>query len=200
LDAIRTGTNPPTAQNSGERGSAEKQNLWAIAAIEIYGPGSEMVGRPDENVKNTIQIIKEQAAKNVTEKWPSRLKAIENTLVKIDGLVQAGLAFDPTPYGSLGWSVVSFGLDVVVEGGRIRDFILEANEYTAAIIDRYAVYDARYIPKLPEGEVRTVGMTSMEKAIIRVYGAILKFSDLMKKSYEQDRWSTYEVFFLPCSP
>jgi len=178
--------------------------LWKVAATQVYGDVELIHQDPGRDVRETIKDIKGYFNEKEADKWPSRGKKLLNILLRIDSLVNAGLAFDPTPYGKLVWSVVSFGLSMAKSHQDIQDFILENSVYTGSLMERYAVYEARYLPDLPREVGCAPSMAAlqnvMENAIVDVYAKILKFSNMLNDTIKQALLSKTPSVFLLSRP
>jgi hypothetical protein len=56
-------------------------------------------------------------------------------------LGDTAVKFDKSGYAALGWSVVSFGLQVVKNAKDAREFVLSSSEVVTGVVARYAEYE-----------------------------------------------------------
>ena len=87
--------------------------------------------------------------------------------LKFKALGDAAVKFDKSGYAVLGWSVVSFGLQVVVNAKKARNFVIKSSEIITQFMTRYAQYEALF--RIPETEEEFDGH------IVKVYSEILLY-------------------------
>jgi hypothetical protein len=61
--------------------------------------------------------------------------------LKFKSLGDAAVKFDRSGYAALGWSVVSFGLQVAANAKKAREFVLSSSEVITGIMSRYTEYE-----------------------------------------------------------
>src|SRR5258708_4085118 len=115
------------------------------------------------------------AKQGLDERWLSFMKSVST----VKSLVDAGLQFDPTGYGTLAFSIVSFGFDAVINHSEIEDDVAESCNYISGIIDEYAMYEARYINNA-NYNISSKSREALEKSIIGVYTAVIAYVAEMK--------------------
>jgi hypothetical protein len=64
--------------------------------------------------------------------------------LKFNSLVGAVVKFDKSGYAALGWSVVSFGLQVAANAGKAREFVCKSSEVVTGYMARYAEYEIHF--------------------------------------------------------
>jgi hypothetical protein len=127
-------------------------------------------------LKGVLKFADEQAKKKQDKKWKKRWYSLVKSLKRFDALVQAGLDFDPTPYGALVWQVVSFGIEASINNSDIQDLVYESSEYVKDIIDEYALYEARYLNPSANDNGTPTYQASLRAAIINVYATVLRYA------------------------
>jgi hypothetical protein len=89
-------------------------------------------------------------------------------------LIDAALKFDPTKYGALAWSLVSFGMQLAITQKVVRDLVFESSDFLANIMVRYAAYETLYRESLTVNPSAT--FLSFEYSLTQVYKAILVYT------------------------
>ena len=93
-----------------------------------------------------------------------------SSVLKFKGLIDAGVAFDPTGHASSAWAIVSLGLQMVQNNVDMLKSVFETCGALAETLTRYAAIEAGY-------RDRTVpDSTHLEDSIVGVYVAILELS------------------------
>jgi uncharacterized protein YfbU (UPF0304 family) len=100
-------------------------------------------------------------------------------------LIDAGLAFDPTKYGALGWAVLSFGLQMAINAKEIREFTLDSCDYIVNIIARYSIYELQYSGTAHHSST-TDALKRFEEGVTTVYASILRFLANVKEYLGQN--------------
>jgi hypothetical protein len=85
--------------------------------------------------------------------------------LRFNSLVGAAVKFDKSGYAALGWSVVSFGLQVAANAGKAREFVCKSSEVVTGYMTRYLEYEIHFRgPEADEGfDLR---MKNVYKAIL----------------------------------
>lgn len=100
-------------------------------------------------------------------------------------MIDAGLSFDPTKYGALGWAVLSFGLQMAINAREMREFTLDSCEYIINIIARYSVYELQYSGTADPSDT-TDALQKFKEGVTTVYTSILQFLGKMKEYLNQN--------------
>lgn len=87
--------------------------------------------------------------------------------MKFKSLGDATVKFDKSGYAALGWSVVSFGLQVATNAKKAREFVISSSEVVTGFITRYAQYERLYRGPQPDKE--------FDRRVTNVYKAILLY-------------------------
>jgi hypothetical protein len=111
-------------------------------------------------------------------------------------LIDAGLAFDPTKYGALGWAVLSFGLQMAINAKEIREFTLDSCDYLVNIIARYSTYELQYSSTAHPSSTSDA-LKRFEEGVTTVYTSILRFLGNMKE-YLGQNWLRMLCGFHSC--
>jgi hypothetical protein len=80
-------------------------------------------------------------------------------------LGDAAVKFDASGYAALGWSVVSFGLEVALNAEKAREFVLSSSEVVTGFMARYMEYETWFRGQ-HAGEEFDRRVTSVYKAIL----------------------------------
>ena len=123
--------------------------------------------------------------------WKQRWLSLVRSVSRFKSLIDAGLQFDPTGYGALAWSVLSFGLEAAINYDEIDNDLLESCEYLRAIIEEYAIYEAQYL------EVVSMGRKGLENSIIDVYKFVIMYAAEMSQ-YIGNRTGEFPKHGPPC--
>jgi hypothetical protein len=197
-------TSLPSAPPSYSSLSYEIRDLWGEAAKKLtpYQLGIlKFEDIPSNNsrsstpalatLKGVLAIVDEQAKKKQAEKWKKRWYSLVKSMKRFNALVQAGLDFDPTPYGALVWQVVSFGIEASINNSDIQDLVYESCEYLKGIVDEYVLYEARYLDPPSNGNGPPLYQTSLMVAVISVYATVLKYAAELRYylSHKLRKWS-----------
>jgi hypothetical protein len=78
------------------------------------------------------------------------------------------VTFDKSGYAALGWSVVSFGLQVAINAKEAREFVFSTSEVITGFITRYAQYEKLY--RGPQTNIE------FDRRLRNVYKAILLYA------------------------
>lgn len=127
-----------------------------------------------QSVSDVLNDARTRARSQQNKVWKQRWLSLINSISTFKSLVDEGLRFDPTGYGTLAWSVVSFGLVAAINSSEISEHLTQSCEYISAIMDEYAMYEARYL------NVDCEGRTALERCVVEVYRAILTYVAEMK--------------------
>jgi hypothetical protein len=73
--------------------------------------------------------------------------------------------FDKSGYAALGWSIVSFGLQIVENTKDARKFALSSSKFITEYMTRYAQYEKWFRRELPDEE--------FDRLLVEVYKTIL---------------------------
>jgi hypothetical protein len=84
--------------------------------------------------------------------------------VKAKALGDALAKLDKSGYAALGWSVVSFGLQIAVNAKEARGFAISSAEVVKELVERYSEYERSFREHSGEGLDRR--MTDVYKAIL----------------------------------
>ena len=128
-----------------------------------------------ESVTNVLESTRARARLQQNRIWKQRWLSLVRSVSRFKSLIDAGLQFDPTGYGALAWSVLSFGLEAAISHDEIDNDLLESCEYLRAIIEKYAIYEAHYL------EFESVGRKGLENSIIDVYKIVIMYAAEMSQ-------------------
>jgi hypothetical protein len=87
--------------------------------------------------------------------------------MKFKSLGDAVAKFDQSGYATLGWSVVSFGLQVATNEQEARSLALSSSEFVTGFLTRYAQYEKWFRMSQPDEE--------FDRRLVKVYKAILLY-------------------------
>ncbi|KAI0121771.1 hypothetical protein BJ170DRAFT_737129 [Xylariales sp. AK1849] len=154
------------AANSLDADGREKLNSLKSEQREIQAAGSLLTHRADPT--DVIDIVLRKVLAEITK-----------AALAVKGLGDAAVKFDASGYAALGWSVVSFGLQVTANTEDARKFALESSEFVGELTTRYAKYESLLRGAQPDKE--------FDNRMVEVYGAILRFVIELDKYLEQDK-------------
>lgn len=80
------------------------------------------------------------------------------------------MQFDPTGYGTLAWSIVSFGLEVAINNSEISNDLFENCDFIRSVLDEYAMYEAHYLTIASKGRI------GLERCIVNAYKAVITYT------------------------
>lgn len=101
--------------------------------------------------------------------------------MEFKSLGDAAVNFDKSGYAALGWSVVSFGLQVAANNEDVRKFALDSLEFVPEFMTRYAAYEKLFRGLDEEFDHR----------LEAVYKAILRYAIALDEYLRQDRLGSY---------
>jgi hypothetical protein len=87
--------------------------------------------------------------------------------MKFKSLGDAVAKFDQSGYATLGWPVVSFGLQVATNEQEARSLALSSLEFVTGFLTRYAQYEKWFRMSQPDEE--------FDRRLVKVYKAILLY-------------------------
>lgn len=90
-------------------------------------------------------------------------------------LGDAAVKFDKSGYAALGWSVVSFGLEVAANAGQAREFVLSSSEIITRSIAKYREYEL-FVRGPEAGDDFDEQLTHVYKAVLLYLIALDKIS------------------------
>ncbi|CZR64683.1 uncharacterized protein PAC_14581 [Phialocephala subalpina] len=99
--------------------------------------------------------------------WRAVLKNITQGALVFKSLGDTAVSFDKSGYAALGWSVVSFGLQVAANAGKAREFVLSSSEVVTGFMARYMEYEKYFRGQHAVGE--------FDRRVTKVYRAILLY-------------------------
>ncbi|KAH6632792.1 hypothetical protein F5144DRAFT_489603 [Chaetomium tenue] len=183
--------------------SRDRQDLWREAFLKLddaeraaldFAPitdsdGGRGPGKKPGDMALAIRKILESAnalkKKDEEKRYTAKLNKVIDGTTKVKSLIDAGLAFDPTEYGALGWAVLSFGLQMAINAREMREFTLDSCEYMVNIIARYSIYELQYSGTAHPSDA-TDALVKFEEGVTTVYTSILKFLVKMKEYLNQN--------------
>lgn len=98
------------------------------------------------------------------------------------------MKFDKSGYAALGWSVVSFGLQVAAHAEEAREFVLSSSEAVTGFLERYARYEKWFRGPQPDKE--------FDQHLTKVYKAILLYV-MALEDYLQHIAGSFAEFWMP---
>lgn len=104
-----------------------------------------------------------------------KAKEIMCSALQFKDIVDAGLKFDPSGYGTIVWGVLSGVLTLVQNDKEKADAVFDSAAVMARYLPRYAVIEDHYRSR-PTQEQK-----AFENQIAQVYGAILKYAACVQK-------------------
>lgn len=87
--------------------------------------------------------------------------------MKFKALGDAAVKFDKSGYAALGWSVVSFGLQIVANTNDAHKLALSSSEFVTEFMTRYAQYEKCFRGLQSDEE--------FDRRLVKVYKAILLY-------------------------
>src|SRR6266566_7600052 len=87
--------------------------------------------------------------------------------MKFKSLVDAAVTFYKSGYAALGWSVLSFGLQVAANEKEARKCALSSSDFVMEFITRYAQYEKWFRGPQPDEE--------FDRRLVEAYKAILLY-------------------------
>lgn len=166
------------------RADTDGRDIWGQAALEL-DPRiiAKLKGIPqDENqasseaiilspdIDTVLELTKQRSKLEQDKIWKRRWNSLIKSISACKSLVDAGLQFDPTGYGALAWSVVSFGLQTAINNSDIQQAAYESSDYIRGVIEEYSMYEARYM------ETPSKGQSALRSCIIDVYKAVMNYA------------------------
>lgn len=104
-----------------------------------------------------------------------RAQEIMCAALRFGDIVQAGLKFDPSGYGTTVWGVVSGVLTLVENDKERADAVFNSAAVLARFLPKYAIIEHHYRDR------QTQEQTALEDQIREVYSSILKYAACVKK-------------------
>ncbi|PHH82068.1 hypothetical protein CDD82_7149 [Ophiocordyceps australis] len=157
-------------------GDKERETLCKIIN-RLQKKPSQSPSSGENNTHDLLASINSVIATLETrDKTQCRRSNVENTILtttlNIKQLGDAAAKFDQSGYVSLGWSIVTFGLQIALQAREAREFILQAASVITGIMTRYAAYERLYRAEFwrDEGHWR-----DFDRHLTSVYTALLRF-------------------------
>ncbi|MCJ1385367.1 hypothetical protein MMC17_008489 [Xylographa soralifera] len=145
---------------------------------------------PDAVVLTVVEQTKEEYENYNNRGWHSKkgdstgetniriqAKELLCSALKFKSLVDAGLMFDPTGYGTIVWAVISGGLQMLKNDKDRTEAVFDSSAFLARLLAKYAIIEAHYRDRA------STNQDAIENTIIEVYLAILKYTIEVKKSF-----------------
>ncbi|RYP57435.1 hypothetical protein DL770_010675 [Monosporascus sp. CRB-9-2] len=108
------------------------------AELSVEGPGGSSF--PDD-VSLIVSRAKELEEEDRKAAWKPVISKIVDGALTFKAVGNAAAAFDKSGYAALGWSVVSFGLQVAANAKEARQFVFDSLEVVTEIMARYTQYE-----------------------------------------------------------
>ncbi|RYP79807.1 hypothetical protein DL769_002752 [Monosporascus sp. CRB-8-3] len=150
-------------QEQGEQNPPPLRSLWEEAAGSLdakdqgrledlikstrKGQAAELSveGRGDSSFPDDVNLVVSRAKKLEEEDkkaaWRPVISKIVDGALAFKALGDAAVKFDKSGYAALGWSVVSFGLQIAANAEQARQFVFDSLEVVTEIMARYAQYE-----------------------------------------------------------
>lgn len=182
------------------------RNLWSEAFASLHQNDCEILrlgagdGAPADKASQTTMVQKvrelteekyEEHCKrgrytkkgNTTQERNIRIKAQEIIFatLQFDGIVQAGLKFDPTGYGTTVWGVLSGVLTLVQNDKDRADAVFDSAAVLARFLPKYAIIEDHYLDR------QTQEQGPFEDQVRDVYTSILKYAACVQKELNRSR-------------
>ena len=109
--------------------------------------------------------------------------------MKFQALGNAAVKFDKSGYAALGWSVVSFGLQVAANAEAAREFVFSSSEVVTQFVTRYTQYEILFGG--PEAE------DEFERLVTKVYKAILLYVIALNDYLQQYELGMFVALSMP---
>jgi hypothetical protein len=104
-----------------------------------------------------------------------KAKEIMCSAMQFNSIVEAGLKFDPSGYGTIVWGVLSGVLKLVQNDKEKVDAVFDSAAVMARFLPRYVIIEAHYRDR------PTLEQTAFENQIEHVYVAILSYAACVQK-------------------
>ncbi|KAH8779874.1 hypothetical protein F5883DRAFT_638437 [Diaporthe sp. PMI_573] len=152
----------------------DKETLEEIAKSNAKPPHGHGSDSPTHDVNSTLERARKLEDEGKKSSWsPAVHKIIEGALA-FKSLGDAAVQFDKSGYASLGWSVVSFGLQVAANAGEASEFVLSSSEIITRFMAKYREYELFF--RGPEaGDDFDEQLTNVYKAILLYMIALDKY-------------------------
>lgn len=120
---------------------------------------------------------------DTTQETNIRVKAQEImcATLQFDGIVKAGLKFDPSGYGTTVWGVLSGVLTLVQNDKDRADAVFDSAAVLARFLPKYAIIEAHYLDR------ETQEQRLFEDQIRDVYTCILNYAACVQKELNRSR-------------
>ncbi|KAI8961296.1 hypothetical protein F5Y11DRAFT_232724 [Daldinia sp. FL1419] len=186
-----------------------KRDLWEASLLELekYNPKAASTLRADINTRpggpDIVNSVLRQASQ-IYEKYrqkradqyegrkrhigSDKIHKMINSVMRFKGLVDAGLKLDPSGYGTIAWTAVSFFFQMAINHKDKADFVLEGAEFLTHLLARYALIEVQYMAILSSA------LDQLETCVIRVYEAILEYLAEMKSFQTQTKLGRFHPF------
>ncbi|RYP05532.1 hypothetical protein DL764_003709 [Monosporascus ibericus] len=109
-------------------------------AAEQSVEGARGTSFPDD-VSLIVSRAKKLEEEDKKAAWKPVISKIVDGALTFKAIGDAAVAFDKSGYAALGWSVVSFGLQVAVNAKEARQFVFDSLEVVTEIMARYTQYE-----------------------------------------------------------
>ncbi|KAH8657654.1 hypothetical protein BX600DRAFT_499745 [Xylariales sp. PMI_506] len=155
---------PPQVNATSEKKVA--RDLWAEAFASLSQEDREVLRPVGTDGKPSNAISRQLALDNVG-------KVME--LTEFKDVIDNGLKFDPSGYGTIVWGVLSGVLTLVQNDKDKVDAVFDSAAVLARYLPKYAILEDQYRDR------QTQEQNAFEDQIKQVYAAILKYSACVQK-------------------
>ncbi|KAG6355420.1 hypothetical protein INS49_003382 [Diaporthe citri] len=170
-DAKHMGLWTRAANNLDPRDREKLDNLIRSKVECLNGHGPDSLADEVNSTLSRAEKLKEES-KEVT--WRPVVDKIIKGALTFKSLGDAAVAFDKSGYAALGWSVVSFGLQLAANAEDTREFVLSSSEVITRFMAKYTEYERIF--RGPEsGEQFDRLLTNVYKALLLYVIALDKY-------------------------
>lgn len=198
----------------------QRRNLWAEAfdklpedqrdVLQPRGKDSkrEPTGSTEAVVETVIGYTEKEYKDYCSRGWHTKkgdktretnvrlqAKDVLCSALQFKDLIDAGLKFDPTGYGTIVWGVVGGALQLLQNDKDRVEAVFDSAAVMARLLPKYAVVEAHY------RDWKTDRQNDFEDRIVDVYGAILQYAGEAKKGLGISKaGKRYRMLLKLCSP
>ncbi|KAJ0108232.1 hypothetical protein J7T55_000197 [Diaporthe amygdali] len=182
----------PGASSSSGQTEQVKQNsslicLWeqAVARLdqEDAKKAKKLLKSSQKRPAHSVAFTLEMAGKLKNEDKESSTRSVADKIIQgalaFKAIGDAAVKFDKSGYAALGWSVVSFGLQVAANVKEAREFVLSSSEVITRSMAKYREYEL-VIRGLETGK-------GFDEQLINVYKAVLLYMIALDNYLHQPR-------------
>ncbi|KAK3305291.1 uncharacterized protein B0T15DRAFT_192814 [Chaetomium strumarium] len=163
----------------------KREDQAASSPPNDQGEASARGAGPAADIDIVLRKADDVKEKDKEGTWKPVLENITKGGLAFKSLGDAAVKFDQSGYAALGWSVVSFGLQIAANNDAVRELALSSSQFVRDFTTRYAAYETLFRGAQPDEE--------FDRRLVAAYKAILHYVIALDKYLRQGGLGLYFV-------